>query len=276
MITKKIHRLIAEYKLEEAFEALFSLINLINRNQFHDHEKSALIILSARFHDLLHQKLIGIIDNHSAIVESNKIIHGILEVTRILTNSTEYSKIALGVEGESGNYVVIHDTSKIQNDSDLYGWGKFHTRRMFQNIDIKIDNKHGVEWHLFAVGDELVGANKFLNIIKGKVIFEYKPVKFNDVKDNLLFFMIPMKSNNNLIEVGTKIREDPNNGYSPFRIRKLAKSNINSWHTDEIQFDFSNTPEAECSVFAFRINEGTPRAGQGEMYVRNVKIYEEK
>ena len=273
MTDQKIHRLIAEYKIEQAFEGLFSLVNKINYQNSHDKNKEALILLSARFHDLMHQKLIGVISNSEAILESNKIVNGILQVNKTLLKSKEYQSQASSNDEEDKEFKLIVDTSNCDVQNELRCWGTYNTSRKFENIKVDIQLKE-ISWHIIAEHDELVGANRALNLTKGKITYEYLPIKFNKVKDNLLFFIIPMKSNKDLIEVGTNISDDPSNGYSPFRIRKLANPILNTWHKDEILFDFSSTPEAKCSVFAFRINEGTPRPNEGIMEVRNIKIYE--
>lgn len=273
---QKIYRFIAEYMIKEAFESLFSLIEILNKENIHIKNKEALISLSARYHKLTHEKLIGILSNDDANLESNKIIHGILQVTKILTSSKEFKMLNSVQNNENEEYRLIHDTSKFFQIEEFQNWGIFSSKGRLNNIALKKDNENNYLWDLTTFDEEQLGANIFLNVLKGKITYKYFPIEFNKVKDNLLFYMIPMKSNKNLIEVGTNIPDDPNNGYSPFRIRKLAKTKLNQWHEDEIIFDFTNTPEAKYSVFAFRINEGTPRAGKGKMLVTNVKIYEIK
>lgn len=272
MNEQKIYRLIAEYKIEQAFESLFSLLEKINKQNSHDKSKDALIVLSARFHDLMHQKLIGIVSSADSILESNKIIHGILQINQTLIDSKEYKDTHFILEKDQSYHKLIIDTSNCDIQQEIEHWETYNTRRKFENIrtEIKLNE---INWEIIAEYNELVGVNRSLNFIEGKVTFEYLPIKFNAVKDNLLFFMIPMKSNRNLLEVGTNLIDDRHNGYSPFRIRQLANPNLNQWHKGEITFDFTNTPEARCSVFAFRINEGTPRADSGIMKVKNIKIY---
>lgn len=276
MLEEKIYRLVAEYKIEEAFENLFVFLKDININQSHDEYRRDLSVLSASFHDLMHQKTINIINNNDAMIVSNRIVYGLLTISEKIFKSVEYKNTSTHLDSQGENYVLIHDTSSIENQNDLRGWRRFNTKFNFNNIAITSTNTKEWIWHLKAEEEESVGAHKFLSIKSGKVTYEYYPIQFNGVKDNLLFFMIPMKSNEHLIEVGSNIRDDPANGYSPFRIRKLANPQTSIWHNDEIIFDFSNTPEAKCSVFAFRINEGTPRAAHGEMLIKNIRIFEKR
>jgi hypothetical protein len=270
---EKIYRFIAEYKIEKAFESIFSLVKLLNNNDKHEKSREGLILLSARYSNLIHEKLIGILSNDDANLESNKIIHGILQITKQLINSSEYKSLIFSQGNDDKEYKLVHDTSRFSQIADFKDWGTFSSKGQLYKIALQEDSKNSYSWTLTTSDEEQIGANIFLDFLKGKVVYKYFPIEFNEVKDNLLFFMIPMKSNKSLIEVGTTISDDPNNGYSPFRIRKLAKTALNQWHEDEIEFDFTNTPEAKDSVFAFRINEGTPRASKGKMLVKDIKIY---
>lgn len=270
---EKIYRLIAEYKIEKAFESIFSLVKFLNNEDKHIKYKEGLILLSARYSNLIHEKLIGVLSNDDANLESNKIIYGILQITKKLINSIEYKLFNSLQENGGKEYKLIHDTSKFSQIENFKDWGAFSSKRQLYNIVLQKDNENNYYWTLATSDEGQIGANIFLNFLKGKVVYKYLPIEFNQVKDNLLFFVIPMKSGRSLIEVGTNIPDDPNNGYSPFRVRKLAKTELNQWHEDEIEFDFTDTPEAKSSAFAFRINEGTPRASKGKMLVKDVKIY---
>lgn len=45
------------------------------------------------------------------------------------------------------------------------------------------------------------------------------------------------------------------------------------WHDESIDFDFSDVPTAFYSIFAPRINEGSPYFGAAHMMIKGITIW---
>ena len=177
---------------------------------------------------------------------------------------------------------IIYDNQS--EDPDFRTWGVFATDGLFmKHIVLKRENDTDSDIKIYpfielsADSTESVGINKYFDILKGKVRFEYKAIQSTAENPNLLFCMIPMQGKPyELLEVGAKVTDEPANAFSPYRERYFVPEwhiGDNLWHQTTIDFDFKNTPKASYSIFAPRINEGCPRPGGGKLQVKNIEIF---
>jgi hypothetical protein len=132
---------------------------------------------------------------------------------------------------------------------------------------------------LRAFGNEQVGVNKAFLYQVGKARFDYQAVYSGSPNPNLLFCVIPMQADRSggeqLIEVGARYRQEPENAYSPYRQRFFVPGQHigdGLWHLAEIEFDFHSIPTTAYTILAPRINEGCPRPGPGTLLVRNIQL----
>lgn len=169
-------------------------------------------------------------------------------------------------------------------DPDFRTWGRYCTTGFFtERIRIRYDvppsdgGRNTPVLDLVAEGTESVGINKDFSQIRGRIRFVYKAFSSGAANPNLLFCMIPMKGQPvELLEVGANMMDEPGNAYSPYRVRYFVpESHIgdDQWHEGIIDFDFSDTPTAEYSIFSPRLNEGCPRPGPGHMLVRDIQLF---
>lgn len=272
-LESKFTRLITTYKIHEA---LSLLLDIISNYDFESNSvKSNIMLLSGRYHNLKQEKFKGTISSADALLESNQILDGILGLSEsIFKRISQSDKIGLKEKNtKKQDSKIIYDSKNFLHYEGNISIGVFNTERKFKNIDSSFDNGN-LTWTLTSEKEELVGINFFLRILKGVISFDYQAIEINPVMDNLIFHIIPMKSNYNLIEVGSTLRDDPDNAFSPFRIRKVGRFNQGDGIRESIEFDFTETPEATESFFAPRINEGSPRPNRGKMKLRNIKIIE--
>jgi len=127
---------------------------------------------------------------------------------------------------------------------------------------------------------ELVGANKSLRMLYGRVEFEYRVVYSRARGPNIFFYMIPMQETGigrmGLIEVGTNVQDDPRNAFSPYRRQffvPLKHFGDGRWHHEGIDFDFRDTPGAFYSIFGPRINEGSVHPGAAHVLMTNLRVF---
>lgn len=269
MTKNKIISLISTAKIEQACKLL---IEITNQYENTENYTNTLIVLMSRYHELRLNDIKGIISVDEKSLENNRIIDGLISSTDIIFNYIENGAKKILLEKEGDSEVLVYDSADFINYAGVMFFDKYNTARKLDNISIAIKNGE-IEWNLIAEAKESVGINFFLNFLKGRVEYEYYTKTFNKVKDNIMFYMIPMKSNYDLIEVGSEIREDESNGFSPFRVRKISSQNSGKWLKGQIDFDFTELDEANESVFAPRINEGSPRPDKGEFRIRKIKIY---
>ncbi len=270
MDKNSIHNLIASNKLDAAFSELLSIT--ANYGGDANTYKKSLIVLSNQFNELKQKKIIGTLTPNEKSILNNQILDRTLNLIDEIFKLIE-STSSINAKEQSHSEKIVYNSSDFMLYDNKVTFGTIGHKFHEYNAQSEFDSNKNIIWKLFAKDEEQVGLNIFLDTIKGYVSFDYYPTHFNTTKDNLIFFMIPMKSNDSVIEVGAEIRRDPKNGFSPFRIRKVAKPFSDKWISEKIYFDFSETPEAKESVFAPRINEGCPRVGNGGFKIRNVKVF---
>jgi hypothetical protein len=177
-------------------------------------------------------------------------------------------------------YTLVY-SSQTENEP-FASWTTFSSvRGIFSRIQLTQRTEDGfVAYELRAFGDESVGVNKSLRILRGRVDFDYKVLESNVQAPNILFYIIPMQETgigrSGLIEVGTDIQDDPRNARSPYRksdFVPIKHYGDNQWHRKSLPFDFTDTPDAFYSIFGPRINEGSGHTGPASFLVANIQIF---
>jgi hypothetical protein len=174
---------------------------------------------------------------------------------------------------------IVYDSSSDENFSK---WGLFDTSRHFQDhirlVSTHSESRPGTTptLELRADGTEVVGANMKVDALHGAFVVEYYALSSSATALNLYLCVIPMKGSiDDLLEVGASVADEPENAFSPYRVRLFIPHHQiadNTWHTARVEFDFRQTPTASYSVCAARINEGCPRPGGGAMRIRNIRV----
>ena len=242
-----LYRSIAKYSLDEVIEKLFTVILKVQKsNAISDLEDkhNELISLSARYHKLNHEKMVGIISSENANLENNKIVYALTSLVKGIADRLEKTDYSIRKYYQSNIIKIKHDSTKLNELDSLSEYSYYNTRLLFNNIHHRFD-KNGILWNLKADRREQVGLNLIISSKKGFIEFEYLVKDSNLVSDNIIFFVIPMTSNHALIELGTNKVDHIDNEYSPFRVRKIAKNIKNTWFTERIDYDFTNYSEVE-------------------------------
>jgi hypothetical protein len=150
-------------------------------------------------------------------------------------------------------------------------WMTFNTSGKFKNIQLVQENGNPI-WNLKAEEKEIVGIN-LLNLPSvGTLQFEYLIKNENLIHSNIIFYLIPIKKTEMLIEIGFDSPTHPKNPYSFFRQRIRARNLFETWISESVKYDFSDLKQLDYIIFAPRINEGCPFPGKGELLIRNVKV----
>jgi hypothetical protein len=174
---------------------------------------------------------------------------------------------------------AIYDSN---SDEHFSTWGTFDTsrnhRKHIRLISTDTTYRPGMTptFELTANSTESIGVNKKVNILVGTLTAEYCAVSSAAGALNLYLCAIPMKGSiDDLVEVAATCEDEPENAYSPFRVRQFVPHNHvgdGTWHTLRVAFDFSQTPTATYTICAARINEGCPRPGGGVLLIRNIRV----
>ena len=174
---------------------------------------------------------------------------------------------------------VLYDSASDENFST---WGQVDTSRQFwQHIrvvsapsDVGPGLTQALE--LRADGTEFVGANKKVNVLRGGFLVQYCAVSSAATALNLYLCIIPMKGSiDDLIEVGATRVSEPENAFSPYRVKHFIPHHHiadHTWHSVRVEFDFRQTPTASYAICAARINEGCPRPAGAVLMIRNVRV----
>jgi hypothetical protein len=153
-----------------------------------------------------------------------------------------------------------------------------HFRKKIRVIDTNFAGRPGTTFafELRAVGTEFVGVNKKINVLNGAFVVEYCAVSSAARALNLYLCVIPMKGSiDDLVEVGATRADEPENAFSPYRVRHFIPHHHvgdDAWHTAHVEFDFRQTPTASYTICGARINEGCPRPGGGIFQIRNIRV----
>jgi len=174
---------------------------------------------------------------------------------------------------------IVYDTD---SDETFSTWGFQDSSRQFtQHIRVVgtgSEGRSGVTQalELRADGTEFVGANKKVKVLHGGFLVQYCAVSSAAAALNLYLCVIPMKGSiDDLVEVGATRPSEPENAFSPYRIRHFIPHHHiadGTWHTGRVEFDFRQTPTASYAICAARINEGCPRPAGGVLMIRNVRV----
>lgn len=249
------HNLIATNRLKELFSVLLTHINSTDD----EYNKSTMLILSNQYYRLKEKQILGILNTNEEEVLGNQLLKRTLDlIDKVFEHDEVNQRPTIQTSKPIKNGSLIFDSSKIMLYPFKVITGAIGQVTKKHNTYSNFENNN-ITWGLNAHYNEKVGLNIFIPIKKGKIFFEYLPIRFNDTKDNLMFFVIPMKSNELVIEVGSNEQADPLNEFSPFRIRKIAMPSNGKWIKDELHFNFNNLNSANEIVFAPRLNEGCPR-----------------
>jgi hypothetical protein len=183
-----------------------------------------------------------------------------------------------GAKSDRPEHLVYDGAS----DEAFSKWGRFDASHFAGNKFSLLRDTSGRSLgasrilELRAVATEFVGINLKVEVLQGAFIVEYKAVSSEAAALNLYFCVIPMKGSiKSLLEVGATNINEPENAYSPYRVRYFVPHQHigdNTWHTARVEFDFRETPGTSYSICAVRINEGCPRPGAGVIQVWNVRI----
>jgi hypothetical protein len=167
-------------------------------------------------------------------------------------------------------------------DENFSTWGFFDSSRLFHKkiriLDTTSDSRPGMTpaLELQASGTEFVGANRKVDVLQGAFSAEYLAVHSEAKALNLYLCAIPMKGSiDDLLEVGATRVGEPENAFSPYRVRRFIPHHHvgdGRWHAEKVEFDFRETPSASYAICAVRINEGCPRPGAGSLRLRNVRV----
>lgn len=167
-------------------------------------------------------------------------------------------------------------------DDDFGAWTTYDT--LFgkeRHVRFIHDSAGGEVWRgveLSADASGLVGVNKKLQALYGRMIFVYRAVHSTAKVPNLYFCAIPMQHDDRtrtFVEVAAATVAESENANSPYRIRRYVPLNEigdSQWHSGQLEFDFRNVPTAGYTVCAARINEGCPRPGEGILQIRRVRV----
>jgi hypothetical protein len=188
---------------------------------------------------------------------------------------------ASATEGPSsatqGPECIVYDSA---SDETFSTW-EFDTSRSagkhIRVISTESSARPGRTWafELRADGTESIGVNKKMKFLHGALVIEYRAVFSAAMALNLYVCVIPMKGSiEELVEVGANRVDEPENAFSPYRIRHFIPHHHvgdGAWHTVRVEFDFRQTPTATYSICGIRINEGCPRPGAGALLIRNIR-----
>jgi hypothetical protein len=186
----------------------------------------------------------------------------------------------------TNKYRLVYDSQT--DDADYRQWGHYSTLGfasavhlgLLREVQIEGDMPGGYQaLELRTEGTENVGFNKMMEFLVGKVRLSYQARTCWKPHMNLQICIIPMQSHQigRLLEVGTDHKNDPDNGFSPYREKRFIPHQHvgdGKWHEMEITFDFRETQDATYSILALRINEGCTKPGPGNFLVRNVRLFE--
>ena len=150
-------------------------------------------------------------------------------------------------------------------------WRLFNTSKKFRNIQLQQENGNSI-WSMISEGEELVGINLLNLPVSGILHFEYLIKDKNPTHSNIMFYLIPIKQQEKLVEVGFEEPIHPRNPNSFCRHRIRPKNLIDTWISEEITYDFSDLSNLGYVIFGPRINEGSPFPGKGHLLVKNVRV----
>jgi transcriptional regulator with XRE-family HTH domain len=144
--------------------------------------------------------------------------------------------------------------------------------RFFQRAE---DNLWSIE--IRSLGNEVVGVNKSIGTVLGKVEFDYK-VQASQNGMNAAVYIIPLREiwtgRSEFVEAGLEsgIPEYLRRSYREYLKIPLEVVQDNQWHQAVLPFDFRDLPRVVYTVFAPRINEGCKDKGIGHLIVSDVRV----
>ncbi len=128
-----------------------------------------------------------------------------------------------------------------------------------------------------SFGNEVVGTNRAVGTILGRVEFDYK-AEASDTTNNLVLYAIPRKEiwmgRIEIIEP-TPQREGVHHLRQSYRAEYIIPMNDigdGKWHHAVLPFDFRNIPGVVYTVVAPRINEGCKERAFGHLLVSNIQV----
>jgi energy-coupling factor transporter transmembrane protein EcfT len=175
---------------------------------------------------------------------------------------------------------LIYDSQR--EEKPFISWGLFASDgRFYDHISIiRRPTDKIATFELKASPSTLVGVNKSLGVLYGRVEFEYRVVHSSAEGPNVFFYMIPMQETGpgrmGLIEVGTNVQDDPRNAFSSYRqkfVVPITYFRDSQWHHGCVEFDFRHTPDAFYSIFGPRINEGSVHPRAAHLLFTNVRVF---
>lgn len=267
-----VQQSIATHKIEDA-------LNHINRfiEEFDGLLKSFqndTILIQSRYHEFRLNSIRRLLTQDEIIVVGARISNDLLRLLDLVLAEVHgnYDSFYRHKLENYGRQRLIYDSSNPAFFQGTVSIMKFNTAKKLFNIRFSMEQDH-LTWTLTADENEFVGLNFLLDLVKGKVTFEYMIKKSDFNAKNIVFFMIPMKSNYDLIEVGSDQREAKENASSRLRLRKDAVFNESVWQSEKIVFDFSEIEGTKECVFGPRINEGCISNGPAILSIREIRIY---
>ncbi len=192
-------------------------------------------------------------------------------------NDLALKRQAAGEEPPSVKERLVHESGQDFNTWTLYSdIGGIDDRLISEER-----TKDGLEvFQLRAFGEEIVGINKSIRMLRGRVEFEYKVQSGDSSAQNILICVIPMQETGlgrtGLIEVGANVEDDPKNPTSPHRVRYTLPGEHygdGKWHFASFVFDFTKTEDAFYSIVAPRVNEGCRHPAPGVLRVAGFRIF---
>lgn len=162
-----------------------------------------------------------------------------------------------------------------EDNSISLNWGAYNSDRKFSNIQLEKNNLKPT-WHITSEYGESVGVNLLNLPVCGSVSFEYFIHEMNKEHLNIMFYLIPIKREEKLVEIGFDLPVDRKNPHSFYRLRFRPKMVDNQWIKETINFDYRDVEGLDYVIFAPRINEGAPFPAKGKISIRDVIVNEKQ